>query len=728
MTSEKEINEVSLYPTSLSDTLNGDASEPGAMGQLSNLIYDQSTPNLFQCRPAVQLLTNTPSGTATITGQVESNGILYGMVASTTYLGRDEPFAYDIQGNNFLPISGITPPALPVTQTLFGDWVPPCLIENAEKVVVCHPGFSLPIAFGYLDFSGFTETFTGTTTNNSNIINGTLPINGIGPGYTISGTGIPANTTVTNINQVAFSVIGNTHSNTTIDGISNTTGMYAGQTVVGDGIPAVTTIVSVNSVNSITISQAATTTATGVQVNVAGQTITISQNATATGTPGITTAGGTESNPLWCVGNTTGAFQLPAPARAVGTFNTRFYFFVGNAAIWTDTETLNITNADQAVFIGDATPIVASASLPISTVSQGIIQALVVFKNNQTAQITGDAATNNLEVNLMSEDIGTYCPNSLGVCPDGIRFVAVDGVRTIQLSGIITDPDRNLAIPFIEITFPSRVAGAYNSNVYRVCIPITLDVIGPTFQDFWFDLKNNGWTGPQTFPYSFVTPYQDTFILASNTYPGALYTSNVAQNQGGTTDNFDEFSQTVYVAEDGKTVYVAEDGATEYVSDDNLQPVYYVAEDGVTNYVTEDGNSFYVEEEEVGVPLTWDYQPSLMTDLGNFYANTLLNSTIELVTGSFGNPIQFTAYDQNYNQLAQTTLTQQATAPIWGEVNWGAFDWGELVQGIGPVYIPWGQYFNFNRMTVDIQGTSDAETKIGPLHLIYEKTRYILNT
>lgn len=59
-------------------------------------------------------------------------------------------------------------------------------------------------------------------------------------------------------------ITGDTHSNTTIDGISAThmLGLVAGQAITGSGIPANTTIATIASATSITISQAASATAT----------------------------------------------------------------------------------------------------------------------------------------------------------------------------------------------------------------------------------------------------------------------------------------------------------------------------------------------------------------------------------------------------------------------------------------------------------------------------------
>ena len=66
-----------------------------------------------------------------------------------------------------------------------------------------------------------------------------------------------------------LNVTGNTHTSTTIDGLSSTTGLTVSAAISGTGIPAGTTISAVNaSAGSITISNAATSTLSGVTLQV----------------------------------------------------------------------------------------------------------------------------------------------------------------------------------------------------------------------------------------------------------------------------------------------------------------------------------------------------------------------------------------------------------------------------------------------------------------------------
>jgi hypothetical protein len=58
---------------------------------------------------------------------------------------------------------------------------------------------------------------------------------------------------------------GNTHSTATLDGLASTAHLVVGMTVSGAGIPAGTTVTAISG-SSVTLSQAATATATGVSV------------------------------------------------------------------------------------------------------------------------------------------------------------------------------------------------------------------------------------------------------------------------------------------------------------------------------------------------------------------------------------------------------------------------------------------------------------------------------
>lgn len=666
-----------FVPRSVSDTVDGDNSPPGACMSLADLIYDPGTPGALQCRPANLKLSsfagfNTPG---VVSGGFVLGNIVYGLIGSAHFAGKDEPFAYNIITNTFQTVTGAIAANTPATQVTTGDWTPPTADMVGTRIIFTHPGFNFAggFAFGYFDISGFTETLTGDTTNGSPVINGSFSIGGIGPGYTIAGTGIPANTTVLNTGNVNFNIQGTTHSNTTVDSITpGTSNMFVGQSIAGAGIPTGTTVASIPSGSSITISNAATASAT-VPLAVSGQTITMSANATSSNdAESITVAGGTAASPLWAAGNTTGAQQLLGVPQAVKQFNNRAYFAQSNNLIFTDTLSLNVSNSPQVqvLTVGDSTAITALGGLPEYQSTGGILQALCAFKANYISQITGDAATSNLDQNQLSGSVGTSSGRSVITTPEGLNFVANDGVRQINLIGEVSEPDADLALPFIYALHPSRVCAAFNSDIYRVCTQNAAPgVIGTPYQGYYYGMKQNGWTGPMSFRDDLILPYSNDFIVFNNALPGTMWQS-----------------------------FSAQDHANE-------------------------GNVFV----ENGVQMTWQYTTCPMTDLENLYANCVIRSTLAIALPATGDVYSFQATDVALGVIGLATLIAPSDSAIWDAFDWGDGTlWGAEQFGLGAITIPWTNPLIFNKLITSARGNSSLALKLGSWHFGYERLNYLL--
>jgi len=87
---------------------------------------------------------------------------------------------------------------------------------------------------------------------------------------TVAGSKYSSTPTVTFDSPLkTYTIIGNTHSSTTIDGITSITNIAIGQTITGNGIQAGTIVTAINGSASITISNAATATASSVTFTLA---------------------------------------------------------------------------------------------------------------------------------------------------------------------------------------------------------------------------------------------------------------------------------------------------------------------------------------------------------------------------------------------------------------------------------------------------------------------------
>ena len=647
------------------------------MTLLANLVPDPTTDHFFVPRAASMNLTAfgsfmTPTG---VTAGLVVGDLFYGMVSTSRNAGKDEPFIYNLANNTFITVSGITNANTPTTPATTGDWNPPIMEVVGSRIIITHPGFggvATGYYFGWFDISGFSDSTLGDVASGSNIITGNPNIIGVTPGMTVAGTGITPGTTVTNTANVTFTPTGTTHSSTTIDSISDMTGIAVGQNISGSGIPAGTTISTVNvGGSSITISQAATSGASGVALTITGTTITLSANGTATNTGvSLTIAGGTPSAPLWAAGNTL-INPLASVPVFVKQFNNRAYYGVGNQAVFSDPlNPLQITNANQALTIGDTTPVTAMGTTPFNSTAGGIIQSLIVFKQNIMGQVQGDLALNNLTLNMMPFGIGTSAARSVINTPQGLAFVANDGLRFVDLVGNLTPPigdhGQGIAYPFVAALHPSRICSAYNSDTLRISVQNGGAPSSP-FQDWWFDMTRKIWTGPHTFPSNLCQPWRNTFVTVPQSSPAGLWQSNDVPSAGDS----------------------------------------------------------YTEN---GTPLAWDYQTVLLPDSQQMALNSVVESSIGLGFYTNGQILTFIAFDENNNTLSQVQINFTSNPTIWGSFTWGAAPWLGNFLSYKQHVIPWDQPLVANQMTIQVNGFSSAGLKIGNLFLRYKPLGYMVQT
>jgi hypothetical protein len=143
-------------PKGACDTLDSSDSFAGAMAQLSNLIPDPTTKNLWQCRPAS--ISKTSFGSYTTPGFISALKVIgdlaFGMIASGRNAGKDEPFCYNLLTNAFVVVSGVTNANSPTSPLTTGAWTPPTMDLIGALLVVTHPGFSTGANFfGWFDIT-----------------------------------------------------------------------------------------------------------------------------------------------------------------------------------------------------------------------------------------------------------------------------------------------------------------------------------------------------------------------------------------------------------------------------------------------------------------------------------------------------------------------------------------------------------------------------------------------
>ena len=177
MTSSLPGKPLMWIPRGVCDALDGTMAFPGAMSNLQNLIPDPTTRGLWQPRPAAVLRTPVPG--AFVSCMLRVGTRIYGMSGSPG--GKDSPFCYDMQTQQFVPIMGplpahppgvtVYPPidqnTLPFSPQTDGPWSPPNMTLVGSQIIVAHPGFVKHNGyFGVIDTTlSFHLTWTSTNTS-----------------------------------------------------------------------------------------------------------------------------------------------------------------------------------------------------------------------------------------------------------------------------------------------------------------------------------------------------------------------------------------------------------------------------------------------------------------------------------------------------------------------------------------------------------------------------------
>lgn len=380
------------------------------------------------------------------------------------------------------------------------------------------------------------------------------------------------------------------------------------------------------------------------------------------------------STSAWTVQNLA-TNPLPGIPIAVANYNNRAYFAVGNASYYSDSlNPLTATNAGQVVTHGDNTAITAYVGLPVQTTSAGVVGQLVVFKPSQIWYVTGDAAvsSNPLSTNYLSLTMGSTFPRTVCQTPEGIFFIGTDGPMLVDVFGsvraITHDQKRHVAdvrLPFIYAITPSRAAGAFAQNVYRVCLQTIVQGASVT-NDYWFDRNRKRWNGPHTFTYDCASQFGSYFLLSS-----------------------------------------AARGANLYASTPTQVPA------SVFN--------------DVGTALSVRWTTSDFPKTMHMNEVQIIESTLEIAAG--GTPVNYTCAmtDDERNIIASAIVSTNASGLLWGSgALWGSGGtWSNALIAPSQFVIPWPVPLVADKFIFDVQASSAASLMLGAYFNRYQDCGYV---
>ena len=375
--------------------------------------------------------------------------------------------------------------------------------------------------------------------------------------------------------------------------------------------------------------------------------------------------------PAWSAANTS-THALPSVPTFVANFNNRAYFVCKNLAYYSDVLVpTTMTNAGQSLTVGDTSPILALSGLPVQTTSAGVVAALIVFKQFQIWQITGDAAiTGSLAQNFLSLNIGCMSPRKIVQTPIGPVLIGIDGAYLVSALGQVMPLTKDYAklvqdvqTPFQAIVNPTRAAAAFTGGIYRVCLDTTVNGQQVT-NDYWFDIVTRRWTGPHTFAYDCASPAGNYFVLSHRAYGAALFNS--------------PYLPTV-----------------------------------TSNY------------NDNGVSITAILESSLFPKTQNINMKQVVESTIEL--SSLAQSISYTinALDEQHNQIGTAQANLVMNVPRWGAGAWGSGLLWTASNNVPATYtVAWSAPLVFKKMAIQIIASANFYLSIGTFFAKYQDCGY----
>lgn len=386
------------------------------------------------------------------------------------------------------------------------------------------------------------------------------------------------------------------------------------------------------------------------------------------------------SNPaalVYAAGNTT-INPLPSKPVAVAQFGQRAYYMInpttGNPGVYaTDVLLpLQITNATFVVNFGDNIPLSGFGYVSLqSPLTGGVTQALLVFKDDSNIfQVTGDFSSTNVASNNMNAATGTLAINAIINTPKGVLFMSPDGIRAINQQGTISDPigamGKGIVNPFIFAGTQTRAAAASTASVFRISLQ-NGNVAGSPIQEFWYDLVQQRWSGPHSFPASLICPWRNTFIMTPIGINGSIWRSDVQQS----------------------------------------------------------GNSTYIEN---GSQLTYTLQTALFADAQQMARINVNEATVKIALAAGAPSPMASLLDQNGATLNTATLPPGGTAFFWGTKLWGTHIWLGAPNNLVQRPLQWSSPVVFNEAALRITGQCGAGFKIGDIWAKAEILGYLQGT
>lgn len=527
---------IRLIPSTCADAILGrlENNDCVTFTQFSNLIPAPDNPAQLVPRPAAIKYSNSDRAVTTTAMSIYGNYI-FGWMNDPAASGTDIPYIFDILNNAYLTITGITTSGstrnTPMS-TVAGAWIPPHAEMIGSSVILTHFGFdgtgTAPARyFGVLTAPG--NPVQGLVNKPSHAVvtqtdgydwsislSKAYPTGGT---FTLTMTDWAGNTYTTA--AIAYNATAAAAANA-LNTAYGLTGLGGNAFIAWSGGPLPGNPVSV---------QCWQATPPYYPFYAPGISSLVPGSASTTGggtmVPGWVTSGNWQYT---CMNTSTN--PLPSAPVWAAEYQSRCYYFCNPSGTTLPGVLIsdNLGSGGPAsrssavagvIFtFGDNIPLICGKRLSLTTLTGSITSALYVFKQANMGrpniyQITGDPATNNVDMQALNTNVSTTSPNSLCSSPKGLFFVAPDGGRYVDYNGQVNPPigfsGTGITVPFIYSLNPSQVAADSNGDIILIGTQ-NASIPGAPFQIWCADITRGIWHGPHTFPVGLVQAWGQNFI------------------------------------------------------------------------------------------------------------------------------------------------------------------------------------------------------------------------
>lgn len=381
----------------------------------------------------------------------------------------------------------------------------------------------------------------------------------------------------------------------------------------------------------------------------------------------------TPSAPTWTASNCA-TNALPCVPTFVANFYNRAYFGCNPTgtipSVLASDPLLPATRTNPySLSFADNLTLTAAAPLPLNNQLGGQIQALIVFQGASNCyQITGDFASvsNPIAQNALNIATGTNAPNTLVSTPQGLMFVAPDGLRNLDFAAHISDPigaaGGGVATPFQNAAIPSRMCAGCNGTSVRITTQNSA-LNGSPYQEFVLSLTRKVWHGPHTSTFSSnINPYGTSFIGPLVGLNG-LYKSDIVPSAAST----------------------------------------------------------YVEN---GVALQCTYQTAMLPERQDMRQCSLIESIFYAGAGASATTFNISALNQNNNVLSSASVSVGGSVTLWDGFTWGSSAWLGSAQTLAAIQVPWPAPVTFDRLSFQVSFTAQPGARIADSYFVYQPLGY----